>query len=89
MKIKLTLNIDDKILEKAVKFASRKNITLSSVVENYLAELSTKNISQQKEPPRRKTITQRIRNLTRPIQISDAEIKKQWGRYLKGKYGKI
>ena len=47
MKIKLTLNIDDKIIEKAKKFISGKNISLSSVVENYLAQLSTENISQQ------------------------------------------
>lgn len=49
MKTKLTLNIDDKIVEKAKKFTSRKNISLSSVVEDYLAELSTKNILQQKD----------------------------------------
>ncbi len=48
MKTKLTLNIDDKVIEKAKKFTSRKNISLSSVVENYLAELSTKNIIKGK-----------------------------------------
>ncbi len=88
MKTKLTLNIDDKVIEKAKKFTSRKNISLSSVVENYLAELSTKNISKQREVPKKNTITQRIRKLTRPVQISDEQIKKQWAQHLEEKYGK-
>ncbi len=89
MQLKTTLTlINDKVLEKAMKFTSRKNITLSSVVKNYLAQPSTKNISEQKEPPGKKTIAQRIRNLTRPIQVSDAEIKKQLAKHLKEKYGK-
>ena len=88
MKTKVTLNIDDKIIEKAKKFTSGKNISLSSVVENYLAQLSTENISQQKGVFKKQTITQRIRKLTGPIKISDAEIKKQWGRHLKEKYDK-
>jgi hypothetical protein len=88
VKTKLTLNIDDKIVEKAKRFTSRKNISLSSVVEDYLAELSTKNISKQKDLLRKNTITQRIRKLTRPIQISDAQIKKQLVKHLEEKYGK-
>ena len=53
-KTKLTLNIDDKIIGKAKKFASRKYISLSFVVEDYLAKFSRKNISQQKGVPRKK-----------------------------------
>ena len=88
MKTKLTLNIDHKVIEKAKKFTSRKNVSLSSVVENYLAGLSAHHTSPKKELPEENTITQRIRKLTKPIKISDTEIKKQWARHLEEKYGK-
>ena len=87
MKTKLTLNIESSVIEKAKKNASNKKMSLSAIVEDYLQQFSsnnqTKNISK-----RRKTITQRIKELTKPVQISDSELKKEWHRHLDEKYGK-
>jgi hypothetical protein len=58
------------------KFISGKKISLSPVVEDYLAELSRKNISQQKELPS-KINNSTNKETNHAIQISDEEIKKQ------------
>ena len=39
MTTKLTLSIDQSIIEKAKKYAQERNVSLSSLVENYLQKL--------------------------------------------------
>ena len=87
MKTKLTLNIESAVITKAKRKASDKNRSLSEIVEEYLQQFS--NGSSLKKPStRKKTITQRIKELTRPIQISDRDLKKEWHKHLDEKYGK-
>ena len=87
MKTKLTLNIESAIITKAKKKASDKNRSLSEIVEEYLQQFSNGN-SLKSPVKRKKTITQRIRELTKPVQISDSDLKKEWHKHLDEKYGK-
>jgi hypothetical protein len=41
MKAKLTLNLKKEIIEKAKTYASKKNISLSKLIEDYLRELTS------------------------------------------------
>ncbi len=87
MKTKLTLNIDSSVIEKAKKKASNKKLSLSAIVEEYLQQFSTayKGKSFQRK---KKTITQRIKEITQPVQISDSDLKTAWHKHLDEKYGK-
>jgi hypothetical protein len=86
VKTKLTLNVDDKIVARAKKASAKKNVSLSAVVEKYLDAFSKKNVSKTDTGPSA-DIIQRIRKYTRPVKISDSEIKKQLAEYLEEKYG--
>ena len=87
MKAKLTLNIDLAVIEKAKKKASNKKLSLSAIVEEYLQQFS--NNSLQRNPgEKKKTITQRIKEITKPVKISDSELKTAWHKHLDEKYGK-
>ncbi len=87
MKTKLTLNIDREVIKKAKKISARKRRSLSSVVEEYLADFSN-SFTPGNENDKKETITDRIRKFTRPVHVSDAELKKQKAEYLELKYGK-
>jgi hypothetical protein len=87
MKTKLTLNIDAAVIEKAKRNASAKNRSLSAIVEEYLYKFSNGN-SLKSSMRKKKTITQRIKELTKSVQISDNDLKKAWHKHLDEKYGK-
>lgn len=87
MKAKLTLNINDKIIKKAKQVSAKKNVSLSSVVEKYLSHFSDNAKAQNPTRPK-KSITERIRKLTKPVAISDSEIKEIRAKHLQSKYGK-
>jgi replicative DNA helicase len=87
MKTKLTLNINSSVIEKAKKKAANKKTSLSAIVEDYLYQFSG-NTSIRNARGKRKTITQRIKEITKPVQISDSELKAAWHKHLEEKYGK-
>jgi len=39
---KLTLSVDDKVIKRAKRYARQHDISISSIVENYLAAVSAK-----------------------------------------------
>ena len=89
MKTKLTLNIDDKIVARAKRASARRKVSLSSVVETYLATFSEKSIPQKnksKEP----SLLERIRKYTKNAKPlpDDYDYKKVWHDHLDKKYGK-
>ena len=89
MKTKLTLNIDDKIVARAKRVSARRKVSLSSVVETYLATFSEKSIPQKnksKEP----SLLERIRKYTKNAKPlpDDYDYKKVWHDHLDKKYGK-
>ena len=86
MKTKLTLNVDDKIVARAKKASAKRKVSLSSVVEEYLDQFSRNDVQLKNSKPV-PDIIQRIRKYTRPVKISDSEIKKQLTEYLEEKHG--
>lgn len=42
MDTKLTLSMDKKIIEEAKKYARKRNMSLSGLIENYLASVTSK-----------------------------------------------
>lgn len=87
MKTKLTLNINDKTIKKAKQVSAKKKVSLSSVVEEYLEHFAA-GTSPEKTAPKKNSITQRIRKLTRPVAVSDQELKEARAKHLQAKYGK-
>ena len=86
MKTKLTLNINDKIIKKAKQVSAKKKVSLSSVVEEYLTNFAEG--TSGKSIRKKNSITQRIRKLTKPVSISDSELKEARAKHLQAKYGK-
>ena len=88
MKTKLTLNVDDKIVARAKKVSAKKNVSLSSVVEEYLDRFS-KNYTQQKDVKSEPSLIDRIRKYTKHLNLpDDYDYKKVWHQHLDEKYGK-
>ena len=86
MKTKLTLNIDDKIIERAKRESAKRSISLSSIVEDYLERFSNQSAvrkSKKSEP----SLLERIRKYTHAIEKSDEEIEKMKEEYMKEQYG--
>jgi len=48
MDVKLTLKLDEEIIKKAKLFAAENNTSLSRMIENYLLQITSKNISNTK-----------------------------------------
>jgi rRNA-processing protein FCF1 len=87
MKTKLTLNISDKVIKKAKQVSAKKRLSLSSVVEEYLSRFSNTTIDE-KPAGNKKSIIERIRKFTKPVIITDSEIKEARAKHLQTKYGK-
>ncbi|MGN6247649.1 MAG: DUF6364 family protein [Ginsengibacter sp.] len=86
MKTKLTLNIDDKIIARAKRESLKRNISLSSIVEDYLDRFSHQNGSR-KSKKSEPSLLERIRKYTHAVEKSDEEIEKMKEEYMKEKYG--
>lgn len=80
MNTKLTLNIDQNIIEKAKTYAKEHSVSLSKLIENYLHSLTTKNTEKAK-------ITPLVKSLTGIISLDDENHKKEYSDYLERKYG--
>jgi Family of unknown function (DUF6364) len=78
MPTKLTLSIDETVVEKAKQYASAKSKSLSKVIEQYL-----KFITESETPPTEVTDTVRGLADTLSPPVSDDDLKYQ---YLKQKY---
>ena len=51
METKLTLKLDQKVIDSAKKYAKTKNTSLSNLVENFFKNLTHENTSPEKYPP--------------------------------------
>jgi hypothetical protein len=49
MNVKLTLTIEETVIEKAKKYAKEKERSLSNLIENYLLALTNEDDSNEKE----------------------------------------
>ena len=84
MKTKLTLTIEDKVIDSAKKYAQIQGKSLSQLVENYL-----KSITSEQKGKNVSNISPRILNLMGVINLSqDFDYKTQLGNALAKKYSK-
>lgn len=79
MNTKLTLNIDDNVIEEAKSYAKNNSISLSKLIENYLLSLTNKKSKTTKVSPL-------VESLTGVISLENADYKKEYSDYLSKKY---
>ncbi|MEO6838830.1 MAG: DUF6364 family protein [Ginsengibacter sp.] len=79
MNTKLTLNIDDNIIEDAKLYAKDNSVSLSKLIENYLQSLTKKKFGKGKISPL-------VESLTGVISLEINNYKKEYSDYLAKKY---
>ena len=81
MNVKLTLNLNRDIIERAKQYARNKNQSLSSLVQNYFIFLAEPNQLDEIE------ISPNVKELSGIIQLDqDFDLKKEYGSYILEKY---
>jgi hypothetical protein len=82
METKLTLRLNDNVIERAKKYARLHNISLSRLIESYLD-----NITKEKDIGEKSTITPLVESLIGVIDLpADFDYKKDYRDYLEEKY---
>jgi hypothetical protein len=79
MNTKLTLNIDQNIIEEAKSYAKNNSVSLSKLIENYLLSITAKDSKKTKISPL-------VESLTGVISLEDTDYKKDYADYLSKKY---
>ena len=81
MDTKLTLKLDQEIIEKAKQYASEKKLSLSRLIENYLNSLTSNKTNDDLQ------ISPFVKSLSSGIKIpADYDYKKDRADYLEQKY---
>lgn len=81
MDTKLTLKLDQAIIERAKKYASNKKLSLSHLIENYLNALTTENEGNEIQ------ISPFVKSLSTPTKIpADYDYKNDYGNFLADKH---
>lgn len=81
MDTKLTLKLDQEIIEKAKNYAAKQKLSLSRLVENYFNSLTSGELNNGLE------ISPFVKSLSSGIQIpADLDYKKERNDYLDQKY---
>ncbi|PQJ74396.1 DUF6364 family protein [Polaribacter gangjinensis] len=81
MDTKLTLKLNQAIIEKAKEYAANKNMSVSRIVEAYLQSLITENNNAEFE------ISPFVKSIATGTQIpSNLDYKKEYSQYLSEKY---
>lgn len=80
MNTKLTLTIEEKVIEAAKQYAQKKGKSLSHIVENYLMAITSKEIEDE-------TISPKVSKFMGVIKLpEDFDYKKELGTLLSEKY---
>ena len=79
MNTKLTLNIEDKIIEDAKLYAKNNSVSLSKLIENYLRSLTKKKSAMPEISPL-------VESLTGVISAETKDFKQEYSDYLSQKY---
>lgn len=82
METKLTLRLNDSVIERAKIYAGKQKISLSKMIEAYLDHLT-----REMEDKDKASITPLVKSLSGVIDLpSDFDYKKEYGDYLIEKY---
>jgi hypothetical protein len=80
MEAKLTLRLNDSVIERAKIYAKSHKISLSKMIESYLDSVT-------KEKENEETITPLVESLSGVIELPvDYDYKKEYGDYIINKY---
>lgn len=83
MNTKLTLRLNDNVIERAKIYARSHNISLSKMIESYLDSITKQNEEEKKNV----SITPLVESLSGVIQLpADFDYKKEYRNYLEEKY---
>jgi hypothetical protein len=81
MSTKLTLTIDESVIERAKKYAKNKDKSLSNIIENYLKSLLNENPNHSDE------LTPLVKSLKGSFSVpTDFDYKKELSKALSKKY---
>jgi len=81
MDAKLTLKLNQEIIEKAKQYASDKKLSLSRLIENYLSSLTSDKMDNEMQ------ISPFVKSLSSGIKLpADYDYKKDRADYLQNKY---
>lgn len=82
MNTKLTLTIEQEIIEKAKKYAKAKNRSLSDIIENYL-----KSLTKEEKVSNKKKLNPVVQSLKGSFKMpKDFDYKKELSKRLEDKY---
>ncbi len=82
METKLTLRLNDRVIERAKKYAKKQRISLSKMIESYLDSLT-----KEKSTAQEIEITPLIESLSGVIDLpDDFDYKKEYRDYVTEKY---
>jgi hypothetical protein len=80
MDTKLTLKLEQSVIEKAKDYARKQQTSLSRLIENYLLNITNEDESEEK-------ITPLVKSLSGIIELpNDVDYKKEYADYLNKKY---
>ena len=80
MNSKLTLKLDKDVINAVKKYAEKRNISLSKIVEKYFSSLIEKNKNKNKYTPL-------VKELSGIIYLEkEFNLKEEYGQYVSGKY---
>jgi len=83
MDTKLTLRLNDNVIERAKIYARSHKISLSKMIESYLHSITTQNEDEKKKV----SITPLVESLSGVIDLpADFDYKKEYRSYLDEKY---
>ncbi|ANI90023.1 hypothetical protein A9P82_12465 [Arachidicoccus ginsenosidimutans] len=86
MKTKLTLSIEESVVDKVKNLSKKRNQSVSSFVENYLRSLTS---GEKQAVEKGSSFTENFRKKF-PVTASkliNADYKKEWHKHLEEKYG--
>lgn len=82
MNTKLTLKLNEEIIEKAKVYAAGKKVSLSKIIENYLSSLISKTTAGDEIQ-----ISPFVKSLATGVQIpADLDYKAEYSKFLSEKY---
>jgi hypothetical protein len=80
MDTKLTLKLDQTVIEKAKEFAKNQSTSLSKLIENYLLSITNEQTSEG-------NISPLVKSLSGVIKLpNDTDLKEEYSNYLTNKY---
>jgi len=82
MDTKLTLRLNDQVIERAKEYARNHKVSLSKMIESYLDSVTKQNELEDKD-----TVTPLVESLSGVIDLpADFDYKKDYHNYLEEKY---